>query len=176
MAGVTPTATIPPDIMKIMQPEELATIVEQFLTHSGKTEHECTPPPGKSAFTHYYQIVATHNEQSKHDKANAVSKAHADKATAKALQASTAEATVTPLQSATDAVFTSPECIAALRKFTSSDRVANTGALLATVPEPARAVMTAKFDSDSGAGLRRSCVACGAAAVRDRAAEVFRFP
>ena len=153
MAGAVPENAIPPAILEKMTMDDHAAVVDAFLQQAEATDISSIPPFGSSAFSHFWSIVTRFQLEAKEKQASSGAKVHADKSTGKLLERSTAEAAHAPTQSAAANVYSSKECIDALKKFVDTKRVGSVDAVLVQVPAAARAVLMAKFDADAGTVL-----------------------
>ena len=153
MAGAVPENAIPPAILEKMTMDDHAAVVDAFLQQTEATDISSIPPFGTSAFSHFWSFVTRFQLEAKEKQASSGAKVHADKSTGKLLERSTAEAAHAPTQSAAANVYSSKECIDALKKFVDTKRVGSVDAVLAQVPAAARAVLMAKFDADAGTVL-----------------------
>ena len=153
MAGAVPENAIPPAILEKMTMDDHAAVVDAFLQQTEATDTSSIPPFGTSAFSHFWSFVTRFQLEAKEKQASSGAKVHADKSTGKLLERSTAEAAHAPTQSAAANVYSSKECIDALKKFVDTKRVGSVDAVLAQVPAAARAVLMAKFDADAGTVL-----------------------
>ena len=153
MAGAVPENAIPPAILEKMTMDDHAAVVDAFLQQTEATDISSIPPFGTSAFSHFWSLVTRFQLEAKEKQASSGAKVHADKSTGKLLERSTAEAAHAPTQSAAANVYSSKECVDALKKFVDTKRVGSVDAVLAQVPAAARAVLMAKFDADAGTVL-----------------------
>ena len=153
MAGAVPENTIPPAILEKMSMDDHAAVVDAFLQQTEATDASSVPPFGTSAFSHLWSFVTRFQLEAKEKQDSSGAKTHADKPTGKLLERSTAEAAHAPTQSAAANVYSSKECIGALKKFVDTKRIGSVDAVLAQVPPAARAVLMAKFDADAGTVL-----------------------
>ena len=153
MAGAVPENAIPPAILEKMTMDDHAAVVDAFLQQAEATDTSSIPPFGTSAFSHFWSFVTRFQLEAKEKQASSGAKVHADKSTGKLLERSTAEAAHAPTQSAAANVYSSKECVDALKKFVDTKRVGSVDAVLAQVPAAARAVLMAKFDADAGTVL-----------------------
>ena len=141
MAGAAPENAIPPVILEKMTMDDHAAVVDAFLQQTEATDISSIPPFGTSAFSHFWSFVTHFQLEAKEKQASSGAKTHADKSTGKLLERSTAEAAHAPTQSAAASVYSSKECIDALKKFVDTKRVGSVDAVLAQVPAAARAVL-----------------------------------
>ena len=153
MAGAVPENAIPPAILEKMTMDDHAAVVDAFLQQTEATDISSIPPFGTSAFSHFWSLVTRFQLEAKEKQASSGAKVHADKSTGKLLERSTADAAHAPTQSAAANVYSSKECVDALKKFVDTKRVGSVDAVLAQVPAAARAVLMAKFDADAGTVL-----------------------
>ena len=153
MAGAVPESTIQPAILEKMPMDDHAAVAGAFLQQTGATDTSSVPPFGTSAFSYFWSFVTRFQLEAKEKQASSGAKTHAGKSTGKLLERSTAEAAHAPTQSAAANVYSSKECIGALKKFVDTKRIGSVDAVLAQVPAAARAVLMAKSDADAATVL-----------------------
>jgi len=153
MAGAVPGSTMQTDLLRLMSTEDVAYIVEGFLSKAKQTADTCRPPPGVKAFQHFWGIASSYTTEREERKDSVSAQNHADKSAGKLFEKSTSEAAHAPTHTASASVYADQATISALKQFAGSKKISNVDAVLDTIPVAARAILMAKFDTDNGTVL-----------------------
>ena len=152
MAGSVPDNPTPTDILKQMNSNMHAQIIEQFLESATSSVSDCLPT-GCDPFAKFVQLRSAHASKRREETHSSASRVQTAMAVDKRPAAASEDATFTlpiPMQ---QSIFTDAACVNALRIFAESRHVHSIGHVLRTTPTAARALLMGHFQSDDSLAL-----------------------
>ena len=152
MAGSVPDNPTPTDVLKLMDSNMHAQIIEQFLLSATSSAADCLPT-GCDPFMKFVQLRSAHSAHRREETHSSASRVQTAMTVDKRLAAASDDATFTVPISVQQSVFTDAACVNALRVFAESRHVHSIDNVLRTIPASARALLMGRFQPDDSLAL-----------------------